>query len=179
MSNFWKSLSNDALNSASDAPDAPRRATTTMSYPSATIGSIVLTASRRSLFTRFLATAFPNIEIAHTQTAKGGTEAAKTELESLLRADADIRAVFATDDAAALGAAQALKAAKNAKAFVVSIGGTSEAVAQLKKEDSRLVLTVALFPQEAGRAAAAAAYKVLAGKPVAEQVRALTGAPLD
>lgn len=118
-----------------------------------------------------LATAFPNIEVAHTQAGQGRKDAAKAAVEKILQADPDVDAIFAINDASALGAAQALKAAKNAKAFVVGIGGTPEAIAELKEEASPFAMTVAQFPQQAGRVAAEVVYKLLAGEKVGERIR--------
>jgi len=125
---------------------------------------------RTAGFHDHLAKHFPNIEIVDTQLGKGRKEVALAVTENLLRAHTDIDAIFAINDPSALGAAQAVKAAKNTRIFIVGIDGAPDAIAELKKADSPFAMSVAQFPQEIGRVAAEMAYKVLAGETPPEHV---------
>ena len=121
-------------------------------------------------FKEHLAKTFPGVKIIGDQAAKGTKEKSLEVTENLLRAHADIDAIFGINDPSALGAAQAVKAAKNIRIFVVGIDGAPDAVAELRKAGP-LAMTVAQFPQEIGRVAAEMAYKILDGEPAPEHVR--------
>lgn len=126
---------------------------------------------RVQFFREHVAEFFPNLEIVATLAGEATKETAQAATAKMLEAHPGIEAIFAVDDASGLGAAQAVKAAKNAKAFVVCIDGAPDAVAELKKPDSPLAMTVAQFPQAIGRVAAEMAYKVLAGETVELHIR--------
>jgi ribose transport system substrate-binding protein len=119
---------------------------------------------RTAGFKDHLAKAWPNVEIAVTQLGKGRKEVGLQVTENIVRANPDIDAIFAINDPSALGATQAVKAAKIKDVFVVGIDGAPDAVAELKKEDSPFAMTVAQFPKEIGRVATEMAYKVIAGQ---------------
>lgn len=122
-------------------------------------------------FTDRLKKAYPGIEVVADQAAKGKRETAMAVTENILRAHGDeLDAIFGINDPSALGAAQAVKAAKNIKIFIVGIDGAPDAIEEIRK-NGPLALSVAQFPQQIGRVAAEMGYKVIAGETVPKHVK--------
>ncbi len=116
---------------------------------------------------------FPGIKLLASQTADFNRAKGLTVMENVLQAQPKIDAVFAQNDEMALGAIQAIEAAKRQKQiFVVGFDATGDAVAAVKA--GRLAATIAQQPKEMGRLAVEAAVNILNKKPVAK----FTGVPL-
>jgi ribose transport system substrate-binding protein len=94
-------------------------------------------------------------------------------MENILQAQKTIDAVFAQNDEMALGAVQAIEAAKRQKqTFVVGFDATNDAVAAVKA--GRLAATIAQKPKLMGQLAVETAVNILNKKPVPK----FTGVPL-
>jgi len=116
---------------------------------------------------------FPGIKLLASQTADFDRAKGLTVMENVLQAQPKIDAVFAQNDEMALGAVQAIEAAKRQKQIVVvGFDAIGDAVAAVKA--GRLAATIAQQPKEMGRLAVEAAVNILNKKPVAKS----TGVPL-
>ncbi|QJW48997.1 ribose ABC transporter substrate-binding protein RbsB [bacterium BFN5] len=85
-------------------------------------------------------------------------------MENILQANPEINAVFAHNDEMALGALEAIKAAKRTNVMVVGFDATNDAVKAVN--EGTLAATVAQKPKEMGKIAIETAKKVAAGEPV-------------
>ncbi len=116
---------------------------------------------------------FPGIKLLASQTADFDRAKGLTVMENVLQAQRKIDAVFAQNDEMALGAVQAIEAAKRQKQIiVVGFDAIGDALAAVKA--GRLAATIAQQPKEMGRLAVEAAVNILNKKPVAK----FTGVPL-
>lgn len=85
-------------------------------------------------------------------------------MENILQANPEINAVFAHNDEMALGALEAIKAAKRTGIMVVGFDATNDAVKAVN--DGTLAATVAQKPKEMGKVAIETAKKVIAKETV-------------
>ncbi len=116
---------------------------------------------------------YPGIKLLASQTADFDRAKGLTVMENILQAQKKIDAVFAQNDEMALGAVQAIEAAKRQKqTFVVGFDATNDAVAAVKA--GRLAATIAQQPKLMGQLAVEAAVNILNKKPVPK----FTGVPL-
>ncbi len=116
---------------------------------------------------------FPGIKLLASQTADFNRAKGLTVMENVLQAQPKIDAVFAQNDEMALGAVQAIEAAKRQKQiFVVGFDATGDALAAVKA--GRLAATIAQQPKEMGRLAVETAVNIINKKPVPK----FTGVPL-
>jgi len=105
---------------------------------------------------------FPGIRIIASQTADFDRAKGLSVMENILQAQKKIDAVFAQNDEMALGAVQAIEAAKRQRQmFVVGFDAVADALKAIK--DGRMAATVAQQPKVMGRLAVEAAAKVLKG----------------
>jgi ribose transport system substrate-binding protein len=112
----------------------------------------------------------PEMKLLDTQEAKGTTEAARPVMRDVLGRFPEIEAVFPINDPGALGCISAIESAgKLGKVLVVTVDGSTEAVAAIKA--GKLHSTSAQFPKEIGRVSAEKFYEHLAGKPVDKDVK--------
>lgn len=103
---------------------------------------------------------FPGIKIVASQTADFDRAKGLSVMENILQAQAKIDAVFAQNDEMALGAVQAIEAAKRQKAmFVVGFDAIADALKAVKA--GKMAATIAQQPKEMGRLAVEAAVKIL------------------
>lgn len=110
---------------------------------------------------------FPGIKIIASQTADFDRAKGLSVMENILQAQKKIDAVFAQNDEMALGAVQAIEAAKRQQAmFSVGFDAISDALKAIK--DGRMAATVAQQPTLMGQLAVEAAVKVLKGGTVAK-----------
>jgi ribose transport system substrate-binding protein len=109
-------------------------------------------------------------KVLDTQNGKGTTEGGRAALEEALKRNADLNAVFATDDPSALGAISALESAgKLSGVKVVGVDGSAAAAEALKA--GKLLATSAQNPQEIGRIAAEQVYNYLDMQPVEKDIK--------
>lgn len=80
-------------------------------------------------------------------------------MENILQANPEIQAVFAHNDEMALGAVEAIKAAKRTGIIVVGFDATADAIKAVN--DGSLVATVAQKPKEMGKIAIETAKKII------------------
>jgi len=106
---------------------------------------------------------YPGITLAASQTADFDRAKGLQVMENILQAQKKIDAVFAQNDEMALGAVQAIGAAKRDKeTFVVGFDAIADALKAV--QEGKLAATVAQQPREMGRLAVEAAAKALGGQ---------------
>lgn len=88
---------------------------------------------------------------------------AMMEMENLLTLEPDLDAVFCCNDEMALGALEAIRAAKS-EAFVVGFDATPETIARIKSGE--IAASIAQNAHNTGRFAVSAAYRLVSGKKV-------------
>jgi ribose transport system substrate-binding protein len=105
-------------------------------------------------------TKFPGIKIVASQTADFDRAKGLQVMENVLQAQKKIDAVFAQNDEMALGAIQAIGAAKRDKEmFVVGFDAIADALTAIKA--GKMAATIAQQPKEMGRLAIETAVKIL------------------
>ncbi len=103
---------------------------------------------------------FPGITLVAVQTADFDRAKGLTVMENILQAQKQIDAVFAQNDEMALGAIQAIQAAKRQQqTFVVGFDAIADALAAVTA--GTMAATIAQQPKEMGRLAVEAAVKVV------------------
>ncbi len=103
---------------------------------------------------------YPGIKIIASQTADFDRAKGLQVMENVLQAQKKIDAIFAQNDEMALGAIQAIEAAKRQKeTFVVGFDAIGDALAAVKA--GKMAATIAQQPKEMGRLAVEAAVKIL------------------
>ncbi len=108
---------------------------------------------------------FPGIKLVAIQTADFDRAKGLQVMENILQGQKDIDAVFAQNDEMALGAVQAIEAAKRQKQmFVVGFDATADAVAAVKA--GKLAATIAQQPKLMGRLAVETAVNIINKKTV-------------
>lgn len=116
---------------------------------------------------------YPGIKLLASQTADFDRAKGLSVMENILQAQKSIDAVFAQNDEMALGAVQAIEAAKRQKqTFVVGFDAIGDALTAVKT--GRLAATIAQQPKVMGQLAVEAAVNILNKKPVPK----FTGVPL-
>ncbi|MGE5482062.1 MAG: sugar ABC transporter substrate-binding protein [Bacteroidota bacterium] len=110
---------------------------------------------------------YPGIQIVARQSATSRAEAMSV-MENILTAHPDIQGVYAYNDDNALGASDAIVAAKKQNDIVVTgVGGTAPALQAVKQ--GKVLATVDILPYEEGRLVIKTAVDVLKGKKITEQ----------
>jgi ribose transport system substrate-binding protein len=110
---------------------------------------------------------FPGIKLVAVQTADFDRAKGLSVMENILQANKRIDAVFAQNDEMALGAIQAIEAAKRQKEmFVVGFDAIGDALTAIKA--GKMAATVAQQPKVMGRLAVEAAVKVVKKQKVAK-----------
>ena len=111
----------------------------------------------------------PGIECIAVQPANSERMFGMTVMENLLTAYPDLKAVFATNDQMALGAAEAISARHfRGRVAIVGVDATSEGVRAV--ENGRLAADVAMHPEELGGGAVKAAIAAARHQQVAARV---------
>ncbi len=109
--------------------------------------------------------AFPGIKLVAVQTADFDRAKGLSVMENILQARKKVDAVFAQNDEMALGAIQAIEAAKRQKEmFVVGFDAIGDALAAIKA--GTMAATIAQQPKEMGRLAVENAVKIIKKQPV-------------
>ncbi|HEX9247201.1 MAG TPA: ribose ABC transporter substrate-binding protein RbsB [bacterium] len=105
---------------------------------------------------------YPGIALVASQTADFDRAKGLAVMENILQAQKKIDAVFAQNDEMALGAVQAIEAAKRGREmFVVGFDAIADALKAI--QEGRMAATIAQQPKEMGRLAVEAAATVLKG----------------
>ena len=108
---------------------------------------------------------YPGIKLVAVQTADFDRAKGLAVMENILQAQKTINAVFAQNDEMALGAIQAIRAAKRqSQMFVVGFDAIADALAAVKA--GTMAATIAQQPKEMGRLAVEAAVKIITKKAV-------------
>ena len=111
----------------------------------------------------------PGIECVAVQPANSERALGMSVMENLLTRHPDLKAVFATNDQMALGAAEAVDARKlTGKVAVVGVDATAEAVRAI--EGGRLAGDVALNPEALGEQAVRTAIRAARKQPVEARI---------
>ena len=106
---------------------------------------------------------YPGIKILASQPADWSREKGLRVMENLLQAFPDVDAVFAANDEMALGAIEALKAARKLKStIVVGFDATPDALKSIKRGE--MSATIQQHPYEEGYMAVEIALKILKGE---------------
>ena len=109
--------------------------------------------------------AYPGIRLVAVQTADFDRAKGLSVMENILQAQKKIDAVFAQNDEMALGAIQAIAAAKREKEmFVVGFDAIGDALAAIKA--GTMAATIAQQPKEMGRLAVENAVRIVKKQPV-------------
>jgi ribose transport system substrate-binding protein len=110
---------------------------------------------------------YPNIQVVATQPATSRAEAMSV-MENILTSNPDINGVYAYNDDNALGASDAIVAAKKQdKVVVVGVGGTAPALEAVKQ--GKMLATVDILPLDEGKLAIKTAVEVLNGTKITQQ----------
>ena len=105
---------------------------------------------------------YPGIRLVASQTADFDRAKGLAVMENILQAQKKIDAVFAQNDEMALGAVQAIEAARrNRVMFVVGFDAIADALKAIR--EGKMAATIAQQPKEMGRLAVEAAATVLKG----------------
>jgi ribose transport system substrate-binding protein len=126
-----------------------------------TITSVI---ERSDGFTETIEAKFPDIEIVAVQNGESKREKALSLTENFLQSHPDLDAIFSVNDMMALGALQAVNAAKKDNVTIVGFDATDEAL-QAIVDGSRMA-SVAQQPIEIGKFALEALLKVIRGEQV-------------
>jgi ribose transport system substrate-binding protein len=111
----------------------------------------------------------PGIQVAASQTANWERDQGYSVLQNLLQAHPDIRAVFACNDLMALGAVEAIGAARKAEGIlVVGFDATADAREAIRK--GSMAGSVAQHPEEMGRLAVENARALIGGATIPAEV---------
>jgi len=105
----------------------------------------------------------PGVKVVASQPADFNRAKGLNVMENILQSHKDIQAVFAHNDEMALGALEAIKAAKK-EILVVGFDAIEDAVKAVEKGD--MAATIAQKPEEMGRIAAEVAVKAAKGEKV-------------
>ena len=89
-------------------------------------------------------------------------------MENILQANPEIQAVFAQNDEMALGAVEAIKAAKRQNVLVVGFDATEDAIKAVDSGD--MLATVAQKPKDMGKVSIETAQKIMSGETVPESI---------
>jgi len=112
---------------------------------------------------------YPGIKVLASQPADWSREKGLRVMENLLQAFPDVDAVFAANDEMALGAIEALKAARKLKStIVVGFDATPDALKSIKRGE--MSATIQQHPYEEGYMAVEIALKILKGEPFESKV---------
>ena len=112
--------------------------------------------------------AAPGVEIVASQTANWERDQGFNVFQNILQSHPDVQAVFACSDLMALGAVEAIAAAKKTgQIAVVGFDALSEARDAVRQ--GTMVATVAQSPDQMGALAVENAYRILKGEQVKEE----------
>lgn len=107
---------------------------------------------------------YPGIEVVASQVADWDREKGLNGFQNILQAHPGVQALFACNDEMALGAIQAIKAARKTGIIVVGFDATKDGIAAVK--DGTMAATVAQMPAEMGRIAVQKTFDLLNGKEI-------------
>lgn len=107
---------------------------------------------------------YPGIQVVASQPADWDREKGLNVFQNILQAHPDVQALFACNDEMALGAIQAVKAARKEGVVIVGFDATKDGLAAVKA--GSMAGTVAQLPVEMGRIAVQKTIDILNGKSV-------------
>ncbi|MGI9075894.1 MAG: sugar ABC transporter substrate-binding protein [Gemmatimonadaceae bacterium] len=114
----------------------------------------------------------PGITIVSSQTANWERDQAFNVTQNTLQSHPDVQAIFACNDVMALGAVEAVAAARHTGKIAI-VGFDAQDDARTAIREGRMDATIAQSPREMGRLAIITAYRILQGEtvPVEQPVR--------
>jgi ribose transport system substrate-binding protein len=110
----------------------------------------------------------PGIQVVASQTANWERDQGFNVLQNLLQSHPDINGVFACNDLMALGAVEAIAAARKTGIVVVGFDATSDAREAIRK--GTMAASIAQHPDEMGRLAVENAMAIISGKAIPAEV---------
>jgi ribose transport system substrate-binding protein len=116
----------------------------------------------------------PGLRIVASQTANWERDQAFNVTQNILQSHPDVQAIFACNDVMALGAVEAIAAARKTKQIVV-VGFDAQDDARKAIRERRMAATIAQNPREMGRLAVISAARLLRG----ETLRAEQPVPIE
>jgi ribose transport system substrate-binding protein len=111
---------------------------------------------------------YPGIEVVASQVADWDREKGLNGFQNILQAHPGVQALFACNDEMALGAIQAIKAARKTGIIVVGFDATKDGLAAVKA--GSMAATVAQMPAEMGKIGVQKAVDLLDGKKIEENI---------
>jgi len=105
----------------------------------------------------------PGLTIVASQTANWERDQAFNVMQDILQSHPDIQAIFACNDVMALGAIEAIAAAKKTNSIAV-VGFDAQDDARTAIREGRMAATIAQNPREMGRLAVISASRILKGE---------------
>ena len=107
----------------------------------------------------------PDVEIVSSQTANWERDQAFNVTQNTLESHPDVKALFAANDVMALGAVEAVAAARRTGEIVL-VGFDAQDDARTAIREGRMDATIAQSPREMGRLAVLSAHRLLQGQTV-------------
>lgn len=123
---------------------------------------------RLEAFQSYLREKYPSIQVADQQTAREEAEQAGAA-QKLLTKNSGLKAVVALNPQAGVAATAAARSAAG-KPLVVSYGGSTKLIDELKKADSPLQLVLEPLPQWAGDRAGRVSWRIVSNKPTPSSI---------
>lgn len=108
---------------------------------------------------------YPGIKIVSIQNGKQQRDQAMAVTENILSANPKLKGMFSVNDVGSMGALSAIEA-DDRDVKLVSVDGAPDAVAEIKKPDSKFIATAAQFPAKMATTALDIALKKLNGQAV-------------
>jgi ribose transport system substrate-binding protein len=114
---------------------------------------------------------YSNFKIVADQSSGGLLDQAMTVMDDIIQAQPKIDVVMALNDPTAMGAIAALESANRLKGVLVyGVDGSPDAKKMIK-EGGKLTATASQFPSKIGSMGAEAAYKILKGQKVPQDIK--------
>ncbi|MET0331402.1 MAG: ABC transporter substrate-binding protein [Dyella sp.] len=108
---------------------------------------------------------YPGIKIVSIQNGKQQRDQAMGVTENILSANPNLKGLFSVNDVGSMGALSAIQA-DDRDVKLVSVDGAPDAVAEIKKSDSKFIATTAQFPGKMATTALELALKKLNGQAI-------------
>lgn len=124
--------------------------------------------ARDAGFKETLAKKYPGIEIVASQPANWERAQGMDVFTNMLEAHPDIQGLFTANDMMALGAIQAIKAAKRDDIVVIGFDAVDDAKAAIKAGE--MLGSIAQYPSAMGYTAVQKAVEAIEGKPIDEHI---------
>jgi ribose transport system substrate-binding protein len=108
---------------------------------------------------------YPQIKIVSIQNGKQQRDQAMGVTENILSANPNLKGLFSVNDVGSMGSLSAIEA-DDRDVKLVSVDGAPDAVAEIKKNDSKFIATTAQFPAKMATTALQLALQKLHGQAI-------------